>query len=130
MIFINIAAIVVAIAVVVLVAFLVPLIRELRTSAVALREIAVRFETDIEPAIRELNKALVDLNVITSGTADRVEDIQCFMAAVGDTGRGLRTISSVVSGAAGAFTKSSLWLTGAKVAGSFMFDKLAKKGGK
>jgi uncharacterized protein YoxC len=129
MVLINIAALVVAAAAVVLVAVLVPLIRELRQTAVTMREVALKIEGEVEPAIKELNKTLADLNVITSGAAERVDDIQCFMSAVGDTGRGLRIISGIVGGAAEAFTKSSLWLTGAKVAGSFVLDRFTKKRG-
>ena len=127
MIIINIAAVVVAVAVVALVIALIPLIRELRTTAVTVREIATRMETDIQLTIKELNDSLADLNVVTAGVAEKVEDVQCFMSAVGDTGRGMKAISSVVGGAAGAFSKSSLWLTGAKVAGSFMLDRFTKK---
>lgn len=130
MIIINIAALVVAIAVVALVVALIPLIRELKTTAVALREVAVRLETEIRPTMQELHETLSDLNVLTAGAAEKVEDVQCFMSAVGETGRGLRTISSIVGGAASALSKSSLWLTGAKVAGSFMFDRMTKKGGR
>jgi uncharacterized protein YoxC len=127
MIIINIAAIVVAIAVVALVVALIPLIRELKATAVTVREIAVRMETDIQPTIKELHETLSDLNLLTAGAAEKVEDVQCFMSAVGETGRGLRTISSLVGGAATALSKSSLWLTGAKVAGSFMVDRFIKK---
>lgn len=127
MIIINIAAIVVAIAVVALVVSLIPLIRELKATAVTVREIAVRMETDIQPTIKELHDTLSDLNLLTSGAAEKVESLQCFMSAVGETGRGLRTIGSVVGGAAAALSKSSLWLTGAKVAGSFMVDRFIKK---
>lgn len=130
MVIINIAALVVAIAVVALVVALIPLIRELKATAVVLREFAVKVETDIQPTIKELHAALSDLNVLTAGAAEKIEDIQCFMSAVGETGRGLRTISSIVGGAAGALSRSSVWLTGAKVAGSFMLDRLTKKGGK
>jgi uncharacterized protein YoxC len=129
MIIINIAAIVVAIAIVALVVSLIPLIRELKATAVTVREIAVRMETDIQPTIKELHETLGELNVITAGAADKVEDIKCFMSAVGETGRGLRTISTVVGGAAGALAKSSLWFTGAKVAGSFLLDRFTKKKG-
>ena len=129
MIIINIAAIVVAIAIVVLVVSLIPLIRELKTTAVTVREIAGRMEMDIQPTIKELHETLADLNVITAGAAEKVEDIQCFMSAVGETGKGLRTIGSVVGGAAGALAKSSLWLTGAKVAGSFLLERFTKKKG-
>ena len=127
MIIINIAAVVVALAVVALVITLIPLIKELKKTAVTVREIAGRMELDIQPTIKELHHALADLNVITAGAAEKVEDIQCFMSAVGETGKGLRTISSVVGGAAGALSKTSLWITGAKVAGSFLLDRFTKK---
>lgn len=129
MIIINIAAVVVALAVVALVITLIPLIRELKTTAVTVREIASRMEMDIQPTIKDLHSTLIELKVITTGAAEKVEDIQCFMSAVGETGKGLRTISSVVGGAASALTKSSLWLTGAKVAGSFVYDRFTKKKG-
>ena len=129
MIIINIAAVVVAIAIVALVVSLIPLIRELKATAVTVREIAVKMETEIQPTIKELHETLADLSVITAGTAEKVEDIQCFMSAVGETGRGLRTISAVVGGAAEALSRSSLWLTGAKVAGSFLLEKVTKKRG-
>ena len=129
MIIINIAAIVVAIAIVALVVSLIPLIRELKATAVTVRAIAGRMEMDIQPTIKELHETLADLNVITAGAAEKVEDIKCFMSAVGETGRGLRTIGSVVGGAAGALAKSSLWFTGAKVAGSFLLDRVTKKKG-
>jgi len=129
MIIINIAAVVVALAVVALVITLIPLIKELKTTAVTVREIAGRMEMDIQPTIKELHHALADLNVITAGAAEKVEDIQCFMSAVGETGKGLRTISSVVGGAAGALSKTSLWITGAKVASSFLLERFTKKRG-
>jgi uncharacterized protein YoxC len=127
MIIINIAAVVVAIAAVALVVTLIPLIKELKATAVTVREIAVKMETEIQPTIQELHDALADLNVVTAGVADKIEDVQCFMSAVGDTGRGLKTIGSVVGGAAGALSRTSLWLTGAKVAGSYMLERITKK---
>jgi uncharacterized protein YoxC len=110
-----------------LVITLIPLIRELKATSIAVREFVVKFESEIQPTLKELNDTLADLNVLSSGAAEKVEDIKCFMSAVGETGRGLQTISTVVGGAAGAFSKSSLWLTGAKVAGSYMLDRLIKK---
>ncbi|HZV82425.1 MAG TPA: DUF948 domain-containing protein [Geobacteraceae bacterium] len=125
----NIAAVIVAIAMIVLVVVLIPLIMELRRTATAVREFVESMEAELKPTIAEMNRTLADLQILTGGASEKVEDIKCFMSAVGETGRGLRTISTVVSGAAGALTRSSLWLTGAKVAGSFMMDKLIKKRG-
>lgn len=129
MIILNIAAVVVAIAVVALVAALIPLIRELKATAVTVREIAVRLEADIHPVMEELHATLAELKVVTSGVAEKVEEVQCFMTAVGETGRGLRTISSVVGATAGALSRTSMWITGAKVAGSFLLDRVTKKRG-
>lgn len=125
----NVAAVIIAVAMIVLVVFLIPLIMELRRTATTVRGFVERMEAQVTPTLTELNRTLADLQVLTSGAAEKVEDIQCFMSAVGETGRGLRTISTVVSGAASALTKSSLWLTGAKVAGSFVMDKIIKKRG-
>lgn len=125
----NVAAVIIAVAMIVLVVFLIPLIMELRRTATTVRGFVERMEAQVTPTLTELNRTLADLQFLTSGAAEKVEDIQCFMSAVGETGRGLRTISTVVSGAASALTKSSLWLTGAKVAGSFVMDKIIKKRG-
>jgi uncharacterized protein YoxC len=127
MILINVAAVVVAVAMVVIVAALVPLILEMRKTAVAMRSFITTMESDLNPALKELNETLADIRIITGGAAENVEDLQSFMRAAGDAGRGLRTISIVVSGASEALTRSSLWLTGAKVAGSFLLDRLSKK---
>jgi len=129
MILINIAALIVAVAVVVLVIALIPLIRELKASSIALREFIVRVDSDIQPTMKELHAVLADLNVITAGAAEKVEDVKLFMSAVGETGKGLRTISTVVSGVSTTLTNSTAWLTGAKVAGSFILEKLIKKRG-
>lgn len=129
MILINIAALIVAVAVVVLVFSLIPLIRELKATSIALRESVINMETDVQPTIKELHNALTAMNVLTAGAAEKVEDIKCFMSAVGETGRGIRTISTVVNGLAATLSKYSLWLTGAKVAGSFMLDKMTNKRG-
>jgi uncharacterized protein YoxC len=129
MVFVNIAAIVVAAAVVVLVFFLVPLIRELKATVISVREIASRLENDIQSTIKDLNVVIADVSVITEGAAENAENIKIFMSAVGDTGKGIRAIGALVGGATTALTKSSLWLTGARVAGSYLMEKLTKKRG-
>jgi uncharacterized protein YoxC len=129
MIFVNIAAVVVAAAVVVLVVFLIPLIRELKTTAVSLREIASRMENDILPTVKELHEVLAEAKVITDGAAESMDSVKSLMSAIGETGKSFHAIGTVVGNAAGVLSKSTLWLTGAKVAGSYLRDKLIKKRG-
>ncbi len=125
---ISLAAMVVAITMVVLAAFLIPAFIELRKAAAASREFIVRTDAKLQPILDELRETLAELRVITTGVAENADDLKCFMGAIGETGRGLHTISAVVGGAASALTASSLWLTGIKVAGKFMLQKLSKKG--
>jgi uncharacterized protein YoxC len=89
MVFVNIAAIVVAAAVVVLVFFFVSLIRELKTTAISLREIASRMESDILPTVKELHEVLTEVSMITEGAAEGMDSVKSLMSAVGETGRGL-----------------------------------------
>lgn len=127
MVFVNIAAIVVAAAVVVLVFFLIPLIRELKTTAISLREIASRMESDVLPTVKELHEVLTEVSMITEGAAEGMDSVKSLMSAVGETGRGLHAISAVVSSTAGTLSRSTLWITGAKVAGSYLIERLTKK---
>ena len=129
MIFVNIAAVVVAAAVVVLVGFLIPLIKELKTTAVSLREIASRVESDILPTVKELHEVLAEAKVITDGAAESMDSVKSLMSAIGETGKSFHAIGTVVGNAAGVLSKSTLWLTGAKVAGSYLRDKLIKNRG-
>jgi uncharacterized protein YoxC len=126
---ISFAAVLVAVTLVVVAAVLVPVLLELRRTATAVREFVERAEAEILPSIRELHDTVADLKVISGGVAEKIEDIQCFMEVVGETGRGLKTISTAVSSAAGAFNRSSLWMTGAKVAGNYFIERVTKKRG-
>jgi hypothetical protein len=49
------------------------------------------------------------------------------MEAVGDTGRNLRTINSIIGVVSGALSSSSVWMTGVKVASSYLMDRILKK---
>lgn len=130
MVIIPISVAVMAVTLVVLAVCLIPTLLEMRKTAVATREFLATAESELKPVIRELRETLADIKLLTQGAADKVEDVQIFMEAVGDTGRNLRTINTVVSAAAGLLGSSSVWLTGAKVAGRFILDRISRKGGK
>ena len=128
MMIISLAMAVVAITLVVLAAFVIPAFIEIRKTAAAARDFVTRTDAQLQPILKELQETLAELRVLTGGIAENADDLKCFMGAIGETGRGLRTIGAVVSGAANAFTASSLWLTGIRVAGKFLLEKLSKKG--
>ncbi len=127
---IPIAVVVVAVTLVVLAAFIIPTLLEIKKTAAATREFLSCTESELRPVIKELHETLADLKVLTQGAADKVEDVQTFMEAVGDAGRNLRTINTVVGSVAGLLGSSSIWITGARVAGKLILERMTKKGGK
>jgi uncharacterized protein YoxC len=129
MVVISIAAAIVAAAFVVLVAFIVPAVIELRRTAQAVRELVRHTDEELKPLMRDLGAAVTDLKTVADAAAERVDDVKEMMSAIGDTGRGLRTISSVVGAVADGVARSSMWVSGAKVACSIIKDRFFKKRG-
>ncbi|MBT1077057.1 DUF948 domain-containing protein [Geobacter grbiciae] len=124
-----IAVVVIALALVVLVAFIIPTLIEIRKAAADLRVFVSRTGGELKPVLLELERTLTELRTVTEGIAEKREDVQTFMEAVGDTGRNLRTINTVVSSVAHAAATSSVWITGARAAGKFLAQRLITKRG-
>ena len=125
---ISLAAAVVAITMVVLAAVLIPAVIEIRKTAEVTRDFISRTDAELKPIHGELRETLADLKALTGGVAENIDDLKTFMGAVGETGRGLKTISTIVGSVSGVLASSTLWLSGAKVAGKFLMEKFAKKG--
>jgi uncharacterized protein YoxC len=129
MVIISIAVAVIAVTFVVLALFAIPAIVEIRKSATELRALAGRLESEINPVLHELRSTLADVKVMTEGTSQKIEHLYDFLEVVGDTGRNLRIINSVIGSVAGAVAGPSLWMTGAKAASKLIIDKLTSKKG-
>ena len=126
---VGIAVMIMAVTLVILAWVMIPAFIEIRKTATASREALGRIEADLQPVLQELHETLADVKVIAHETAASRDDLSTFMGALGDTGRSLRTINSVVGPVAGVLASSSMWLTGAKVAGKFVVEKFLRKGG-
>jgi uncharacterized protein YoxC len=124
---IDLAAVVVAITLAVLAAFLIPTFIEIRKSAASLREFIVSADSELKPVLHELHQTITELKIIAEVAASKSEDMKTFMEALGDTGRNLRTINHVVGSVAGVLATSSAWVVGARVAGKFILERLSKK---
>jgi uncharacterized protein YoxC len=119
----------VAITLVILAVFMIPTFIEARKTAVAAREFLNRTDLELQPVLRDLRTVITDLKEMTSGASEKAEELKLFMGALGDTGRYVRTINTVVGTVVNAVSTSSLWLSGARVAGKFLYDRISKKGG-
>lgn len=129
MLALSIAVVVMAVTLVVLACFMIPAFMEVRRTATAVREFLDCIEKDIKPVLNDMHDTLTDLKVITEEAATKAEDVKIFMEELGNAGRNIRTINTVVGGVTGFLSKSSIWMTGAKVAGKLIADKIFKKRG-
>ena len=124
---IDLAVAVMAVTLAVVAAFMIPAFIEIRKTAAATRAFITYAESELKPALRELQETLTELNSISMAVASRTEDIKTFMEAMGDTGRNLRTINNVIGAVAGVVAGSSAWITGARVAGKLILERFSKK---
>jgi uncharacterized protein YoxC len=126
---ISLAVVLVAVVLVVLAAFMIPAIIEVRKTAAAIREFTTYTESELKPVLQELHQTLSDLKEIADVAATGTEDVRSFVTGLGEMGRHLRTINHVVGGVAGVLAGSSAWITGARVASRFIMDRVSKKRG-
>jgi uncharacterized protein YoxC len=107
--------------------FLIPAIIELRRTCIAVRDILGNTANELRPTLRDLQQAAADLRVVSDVVAGRADDVETFMAAVGDTGRNIRTVNTVLGSVTALVGKSSVWAAGARVASSYLVDRLLKR---
>lgn len=124
---IGLAAGLIAITFAILAAFLIPAVIEIRKTAIALREFTVNAESELKPVLNELQNTLTELKGLAGVAAARADEIRSFTEALGETGKNLRTINSVVGTVAGVLANTSAWAVGAKAAGRMILESLSKK---
>lgn len=125
----GIAVIVIAIALCILVLILIPTLLTIKRSAASVANLADMVRNELKPTLQELTGVLAELKTVSGGIAEHTDDVKLFMSALGETGSNLRTINRSVSVVTGALNTTSAWVTGAKVAGKYMFERYLKKRG-
>lgn len=125
----EIALIVMAVALCILVLSLIPTILAFRRTAASVGELAEMVRNELKPTLHELSGALAELKTVGGGIAEHTEDVKCFMAALGETGTNLHTINRAAGVVSGVINTTSAWTTGAKVAGKYLLERYLKKRG-
>ena len=123
---IEMAAIIAAIALVVLTSFAIPVLITMKNAMQEVKQATVRAET----AIIDLHEVLVQVKTLTAEASDRLVEVRPLTEAISETGRHVRTINNVLGAVTSVVVGSSMWMTGAKVAGKFLVDRISRKGGK
>lgn len=125
----GIVLIIIAVAFCILVLTLIPTLLAIKKSAASVGELAEMVQSELKPTLQELSGVLAELKTIGGGVAEHTADVKLFMAALGETGSNLSTINRSVGVVTGFLNTTSIWATGAKVAGKYMFERYLKKRG-
>lgn len=125
----EIALIIIAVSILILVLTLVPAILTVKRTAASVGTLSDMVRQELKPTIQELTAVLAELKTVGAGVAEHTEDVTRFMTALGETGTNLSTINRSVGVVTGALSTTSAWLTGAKVAGRYMLERYLKKRG-
>jgi len=129
MFFLEITSAVTALAVVVLTVCLIPVLLELKRTAVSLRGFTDTLQTEIKPLVKELRETVADIQVLTSSAAENADGVNLLLGELGHAGHNIRMINKVIGIASTLVSSSTTWMTGARVAGKYIADRLIKKRG-
>jgi len=129
MLIIGIASAVIAVTLVVLTCAAIPVLLEFKKAAVSLRTVSEGLDSELKPLLQELRETIADVHEVTRVTAANADGMGMLMDELGHAGHNIRTINRVAAGVSGLVSNSSVWMTGARVAGRFIIDRLSKKRG-
>ena len=115
-----------AVALVVLAICLVPVLAELKKAAMALQNAANTLQQEVQPLIKDLRDTVADVQVITSSAAANADGVNLLMTELGHAGHNIRMINKVMGVASELVANTPLYMTGVKVAGKYLADRLIK----
>ncbi len=126
----GIALIIIAIAICILVMTLIPTILTVKRTFESVGALSEMMQTELKPTIQELTGVLAELKTVGGGVVEHTDDVKRFMSALGETGDNLHTINRSVGVVTNVLSTTSVWATGAKVAGKYVLERyLNKRGG-
>ena len=127
---IEIAAVLVAVAFVVLVGFLVPVLLQVRKTVAESEQLLAKMNADLPPLVGELRAVSQHLNQLTEQARDGVEHAAVLLHAVGEVGESVQHVHNVVRGSSGTLlTNVASVLAGFKAATQVMRERYRKEGG-
>ena len=127
--FLEITSAVTALTLLVLAVCLIPVLLELKRTAISLRTFTETMQGEIKPLVKELRDTVADIQVVTGSAAANAEGVNVLLEELGHAGHNIRMINRVMGIASTLVASSSTWMIGAKVAGKFIADRLIKKRG-
>ena len=126
---VEIAALLVAGAFVVLVGFLVPVLMQARKTVAESEQLLAKMNADLPPLVEELRAMSRNLNELSNRARDGVEHAAVLLHAVGEVGESVQQVHNVVRGSSGTLlTKVVSVVAGFKAATQVLRGRYRKEG--
>lgn len=130
MTFVEIAAILVAVAFALLVGFLVPVLIQVRKTVAESEQLLAKMNKDLPPLIGELRAVSHNVNGLTEQARMGVEHAAVLLHAVGEVGESVQHVHDVVKGSSGSMlTNMASVVAGFKAATKVMKERFREEGG-
>jgi uncharacterized protein YoxC len=127
---VEIAAILVAVAFVVLVGFLVPVMIQIRKTIGESEQLLAKMNNDLPPLIGEIRAISHNMNEATKQARGGVEHAATLLHAVGDVGQSVQHMHNALKGSSGSMlTNVASVVAGFKAATQVMKDRFREEGG-
>ena len=127
---VEIAAILVTIAFVVLVGYLVPVMIQVRKTVAESEQLLARMNHDLPPLIGELRSISRNMNDLTEQARGGVEHAATLLHAVGEVGESVQQVHEVVKGSSGSMvTNVASVVAGLKAATRVVKERFREEGG-
>ena len=127
---VEIAAILVTVAFVVLVGYLVPVMIQVRKTVAESEQLLAKMNHDLPPLIGELRSISRNMNDLTEQARGGVEHAATLLHAVGEVGESVQHVHNVVKGSSGSMlTNVASVVAGVKAATQVMKERFREEGG-
>jgi uncharacterized protein YoxC len=130
MTFVEIAAILVAVAFAVLVGFLVPMLVQIRKTVAESEQLLAKMNHDLPPLIDELRTMSHKVNDLAEQARGGVEHATVLLHAVGEVGESVQQVHNAVRGSSGSMlTNVASVVAGFKAATQVVKERFREEGG-
>jgi uncharacterized protein YoxC len=127
---VEIAAGIVAVAFVVLVGFLVPMLIQVRKTVAESEQLLTKMNNDLPPLINELRSMSHRVNDLTEQARTGVEHAAVLLHAVGEVGESVQHVHNVVKGSSGSMlTNMASVVAGLRAATHVVKERFREEGG-
>lgn len=127
---VEMAAVLVAIAFVVLVGYLVPVLSQLRKTVAESETLFVKMNADLPPLVAELRAMSQNLNELAGQARGGVEHAAVMLHAIGEVGESVQEVHNLVRGSSGTLlTNMASMVAGIKAATQVVREGMTHHGG-